>query len=121
LTFSPITTYHLLSIGGKMYAIIQTGGKQYRVEKGDVIDVELLGIDAKGAVEFKEVLFINDGKAVKIGSPVLDKCVVRGEVVGEVKGDKTIAFKYKRRKNYRRKVGHRQPYSRVKITAIEAA
>lgn len=102
-----------------MYAIIQTGGKQYRVEKGDVIEVELLGQD-DGAVEFN-VLFHSDGKAVKIGTPNIDKCVVKGEVLGEIKGPKVIAFKYKRRKNYHRKVGHRQKYSRVKITDIVAA
>ncbi|WP_420421404.1 50S ribosomal protein L21 [Simkania sp.] len=103
-----------------MYAIIQTGGKQYRVEKGDVIEVELLGQD-QGAVEFKEVLFFNDGKAMKIGTPHLDKCLVKGEVLGETKGPKVVAFKYKRRKSYRRKVGHRQKYSKVKITDIVAA
>lgn len=103
-----------------MYAIIQTGGKQYRVEKGDVIEVELLGQD-QGAVEFKEVLFFSDGKAMKIGAPHLDKCLVKGEILGEIKGPKVIAFKYKRRKSYHRKVGHRQKYSKVKITDIVAA
>jgi large subunit ribosomal protein L21 len=103
-----------------MYAIIQTGGKQYRVEKGDVIEVELLGQDT-GAVEFKEVLFCNNDGAVEIGAPHLEKCRVKGEILGETKGPKVIAFKYKRRKSYRRKVGHRQKYSRVKITDITAA
>jgi len=103
-----------------MYAIIQTGGKQYRVEKGDVIEVELLGQD-QGAVEFKEVLFYSNGTAMQIGTPHLDKCLVKGEVLGETKGPKVVAFKYKRRKSYRRKVGHRQKYSRVKITDIVAA
>lgn len=102
-----------------MYAIIETGGKQYRVEKGDVIDVEL--IDAKNAgdkVEFKNVLFLNTGSAVKIGNPNVAKSVVQAEFVQESRGPKVIAFKYKRRKPIRRKVGHRQHYSRVKITEI---
>ncbi len=100
-----------------MYAIIETGGKQYRVEKGDVIDVEL--IDAQNAgdkVEFKNVLFLNTGNAVKIGSPHIAKSVVQAEFVQAARGPKVIAFKYKRRKPIRRKVGHRQHYSRVKIT-----
>ena len=101
-----------------MYAIIETGGKQYRVEKGDVIEVELLGID-KGAVEFKEVLFVNDGKVTMIGAPHVDKCLVKGEVLEEIKGPKVISFKYKKRKSYHRKVGHRQKYAKVKITEIE--
>ena len=101
-----------------MYAIIETGGKQYRVEKGDVIEVELLGTD-KGAVEFKEVLFVNDGKVTMIGTPHVAKCLVKGEVLGEIKGPKVVSFKYKKRKSYHRKVGHRQKYAKVKITEIE--
>lgn len=101
-----------------MYAIIETGGKQYRVEKGDVIDVELLGVE-KGEVEFKNVLFINDGSATKVGKPHVNGCVVLGELMQEVRGPKVLNFKYKKRKNYRRKVGHRQNYSRVKITEIK--
>ncbi len=100
-----------------MYAIIQTGGKQYRVEKGDIIDVELLDADANGIVEFKQVLFINNGSSIKIGSPHLQS-TVRGELVDFVRGPKVIAFKYKQRKGIRRKVGHRQHYARVKITDI---
>ncbi len=103
-----------------MYAIIKTGGKQYRVQQGDVIEVELLK-NEEGQVEFKEVLFFNDGSSVKIGVPVVENCLVKGELMGEIKGPKVIAFKYKRRKNYRRKVGHRQRYSRVKITEISGA
>jgi len=103
-----------------MYAIIQTGGKQYLVEKDDVIEVELLGQD-QGAVEFKDVLFFNDGKSVKIGSPSVDKCLVKGEVLGETKGPKVIAYKYKRRKSYHRTVGHRQKYAKVKIIEIVGA
>jgi large subunit ribosomal protein L21 len=101
-----------------MYAIIKTGGKQYRVAAGDVIDVELLGADKSSKVEFNDVLFYHDGNQPKVGAPSIAGCVVLGEVVDEVKGPKVIAFKYKRRKMYRRKVGHRQRYSRVKILEI---
>lgn len=101
-----------------MYAIIKTGGKQYRVKQGDIIDVELLKVSPEEAVEFKEVLFIHDGKAPKIGLPNIENCMVRGEYIGEEKGPKVVAYKYKRRKNYHRKVGHRQKYSRIKITEI---
>jgi len=101
-----------------MYAIIQTGGKQYRVEKGDVIDIELIEPSEDGKIEFKDVLFLNTGDAAKVGSPYLPKCAVFGELLNKVKGPKVVAFKYKRRKNIRRKVGHRQKYSQVKITEI---
>lgn len=101
-----------------MYAIIETGGKQYRVEKGDVIDVELLTEPVGGKVEFKNVLLLG-GQHPKVGSPNLDKAAVLGELAEEIKGPKVIAFKYKRRKGIRRKVGHRQRYSRVKITEIK--
>lgn len=101
-----------------MYAIIETGGKQYRVEKGDVIDVELLEADAGKKIEFKNVLFINNAGTVKIGTPHIAKSKVQGEFLEEVKGPKVVAFKYKQRKPFRRKVGHRQRYARVKITEI---
>lgn len=108
----------MTSVERQKYAIIRTGSKQYRVEPGDVIEVELLKPE-NDAVEFREVLFLSDGSHGKIGAPLVENCVVKGELLGEAKGPKVIAFKYKRRKNYRRKIGHRQLYSRVKITAIE--
>jgi large subunit ribosomal protein L21 len=101
-----------------MYAIIETGGKQYRVELNDVIDVELLNSAEEEKVEFKNVLFVGGGSDVKMGAPYLTDVTVKADLVGEVKGPKVIAFKYKKRKRYRRKVGHRQKYSRVKITEI---
>ena len=101
-----------------MYAIIETGGKQYRVEKDDVIDVELLDSEAGNPVQFTNVLFFNDGKNAKVGSPYVAKAVVKGQLLMESKGPKVISFKYKQRKGVRRKVGHRQKYSRVKITEI---
>ncbi|HVX01486.1 MAG TPA: 50S ribosomal protein L21 [Candidatus Babeliaceae bacterium] len=101
-----------------MYAIIETGGKQYRVEKDEVIDVELLDAEVGKPVEFKNVLFINDGKHAKVGTPYIAKHSVKGELMGNTKGPKVISFKYKQRKGVRRKVGHRQKYHRVKITEI---
>ena len=99
-----------------MYAIIQTGGKQYRVQEGDIIDVELLGSDQ--AVKFEQVLLVHDGKDPKIGLPYVPQCTVHAELIGMTKGPKVIAYKHKPCKNSRRTVGHRQRYSRVKITKI---
>lgn len=102
-----------------MYAIIETGGKQYRVEEGDELDVELLGTD--GEVKFDKVLMVHDGNSPKVGLPHLAECAVIADVIGIAKGPKVVAFKYKKCKNYRRTVGHRQKYSRVKIKKIVAA
>ena len=102
-----------------MYVIIETGGKQYQVSEGDELEVELL--KTEGSVTFDKVLFYTDGKTSQIGTPTVANCLVQGEVLGETKGPKVIAFKYKKRKNYRRTVGHRQKYTRVKITKIAAA
>lgn len=101
-----------------MYAIIETGGKQYRVEKDDIIDVELIQADEDGKIEFTNVLFVTTDAGVKVGSPYVTACTVKGELVSDVKGPKVVAFKYKKRKRYRRKVGHRQLYSRIRITEI---
>ncbi len=102
-----------------MYAIIKTGGKQYRVEKGDIIDVELLGEEEGAAVEF-DVLLVHDGKKTAIGEPTLSDYVVKGELVGDSAGPKVNAMKYKRRKGYRLHFGHRQHYTRVQITDISS-
>lgn len=102
-----------------MYAIIESGGKQYRIEKGDTIDIELLKDVKEGPVSFDRVLFLNDGSSIKIGAPLLEGAKVAGEIVKEVKGPKVVAYKYKRRKGYRKKKGHRQKYLRVKITEIQ--
>ena len=101
-----------------MYAVIETGGKQFKVEEGDVIDVELLKTEGS-AVKFEKVLLLNDGKKCKVGAPHVEKCVVEGQPLDEVKGPKVVAFKYKRRKSYKKKIGHRQKYSQIKITKIE--
>lgn len=100
------------------YAIIQTGSKQYRVAEGDIIDVDLLGVETGQVVEFNQVLFVSQSGKQEVGLPYVNQCVVKGELMGEVRGDKVVAYKYSRRANYRRKVGHRQDYSRVKITSI---
>ncbi|MFA5249811.1 MAG: 50S ribosomal protein L21 [Parachlamydiales bacterium] len=101
-----------------MYAIIETGGKQYWVREGDVIDIDLI-LESKN-IKFEQVLLIQDENTTKIGAPTLEKTLVLGEVLEEIKGPKIIAYKYKKRKrSTRKKKGHRQKYSRVKITAIK--
>jgi len=103
-----------------MYAIIETGSKQYRVEEGDIIDIELLTAKDNKLVEFKHILFLSDGTKMHVGAPHVKGFSVKGEILKENKGPKVIAFKYKRRKNYHRKKGHRQKYLKVKITQITA-
>ena len=103
----------------KPYAIIHTGSKQYRVSEGDIIDVELLEAQ-DNQVEFSEILLYSDGKEVKMGAPNLPNHSVKAELLEEVKGPKVISFKYKRRKNYHRKIGHRQQYARVQIKELVA-
>lgn len=104
-----------------MYAVIQTGGKQYRVSKGDVIDVELALTTGKKTekVEFDRVLMIGDGDDVKVGDPVVDGATVKATLVDRVRGPKVKVFKFKRRKGYRRTQGHRQNYLRVHIDSIQ--
>jgi large subunit ribosomal protein L21 len=101
-----------------MYAIIETGGKQYRVETGDVIDIERVAdADDSGKVEFSRVLMVG-GDESKVGSPVLDGAKVTGTLLNEVRGPKIRVFKMKRRKQYRRTNGHRQDLHRVRIDEI---
>ena len=100
-----------------MYAIIATGGKQYRVSEGDVIYIEKIDAQVDSTVSFDVLLMGNDGD-VKIGTPVVEGVKVEGKVVGQIRGEKTVVYKYKSKKNYRRKQGHRQPYTKVEITKI---
>ena len=100
-----------------MYAIIATGGKQYRVSEGDVIYIEKIDAEVDSTVSFDVLLMENEGD-VKVGTPVVEGVKVEGKVVGQVRGEKIIVFKYKSKKNYRRKQGHRQPYTKVEITKI---
>lgn len=102
------------------YAIIKTGGKQYRVAAGDVILVEKLDVPAGSETSFASVLFYADGDAIKSDASALEGASVTGEVLAQTKGEKVIAFKYRRRKGYHRTVGHRQKLTKVKITAINA-
>lgn len=101
-----------------MYAVIKTGGKQYRVQQGDVIFVEKIDSQADEAVTFEEVLLVNDGDQTRIGAPTVAGAKVEGKVLGQVKGQKIVVYKYKAKKNERKKQGHRQPYTKVGITAI---
>ena len=100
------------------YAIIKTGGKQFRVEPGRTYRIPTLVGDQGAQVEFNEVLLGNDGSNVRTGVPALSGARVTGEIVRHGKGDKIIVFKMKRRKNYARKQGHRQPFTEVKINDI---
>lgn len=103
-----------------MYAVIESGGKQYRVQAGDVINVEKLDVNAGDRIEFDRVLVLSDGKAISIGAPVLENAIVFGNVVENGKAEKVIIFKYKSKKDYRKKKGHRQPYTMVRVIAISA-
>ena len=103
-----------------MYAVIKTGGKQYRVQQGDVIFVEKIDTQANEAVTFEEVLLVGDGEQTKIGAPVVKGAKVEGKVLSQVKAKKVVVYKYKAKKNERKKQGHRQPYTKVEITAINA-
>ena len=103
-----------------MYAVIKTGGKQYRVQQGDVIFVEKLNAQADEAVSFDEVLLIGGEDQTVIGTPVVAGAKVEGKVLSQVKNRKIVVYKYKAKKNERKKQGHRQPYTKVEITAIIA-
>jgi large subunit ribosomal protein L21 len=100
------------------YAIIKTGGRQYRVAEGDTVDVDLLDIAAGKQATFGDVLFYADGKNLTHGSPLISGAKVTAEVLEQRKDKKVIAFKYKRRKGYHRTVGHRRKLTRVKIKTI---
>ena len=103
------------------YAIVETGGKQYKVAAGQKIDVDYLGVDEGKEVELPRVLLIADGKGTTVGSPTIEGAKVVATCQGEGKGDKIIVFKYKPKVRYRRKVGHRQRYTRLEIKKIVGA
>ncbi|MBX6362720.1 MAG: 50S ribosomal protein L21 [Gemmatimonadetes bacterium] len=104
-----------------MYAIIRSGGKQFRAEPGKTIRVPTLQAETGATVTFDEVLLADTGDGVRVGTPVVAGATVTGEVLGEVKAKKVITFKWKRRKNYRRKQGHRQKYTEVRVGEIRLA
>ena len=101
-----------------MFAVIETGGKQYRVEEGALVSIEKLDADVGSTVEFDRVLLIADGDEVNIGSPTVESAKVSGEVIEQGRHRKVRVIKFKRRKNYLRRAGHRQHFTAVKITGI---
>ena len=103
-----------------MYASIKTGGKQYRVSEGDVITIEKLDVAAEGTVSFDEVVTVVKDGDVKVGTPLVDGAKVTGTVLEHGKAKKILVFKYKAKSNYRRRQGHRQPFTKVRIEKIEA-
>jgi large subunit ribosomal protein L21 len=103
-----------------MYAVIKTGGKQYKVAPGDVLKVEKLEAKKGDTVEIKDVFMIADGDKVSVGKPALASAMVTAEVMGDVKGEKILIFKHRRRKGYRRTNGHRQNYTTLKVKDIKA-
>ncbi len=103
-----------------MYAVVATGGKQYKVQEGEVLRVEKLAGEIGSEIAFDQILMTSDGEQVKIGQPVVEGAQVRGHIVEQGKSKKIIVFKYKRRKRYRRKNGHRQPFTAIKIDTIQA-
>ncbi len=103
-----------------MYAIIETGGKQYRVQEGDIINVEKLGLEAGSSVKFDKVLAVSNDDTFTLGSPYVDNAIVDASVVLEGKQKKVIVYKYKPKKGFHKKKGHRQPFTQVKIEKINA-
>ena len=103
-----------------MYAVIKTGGKQYRVAEGDTLRVEMLGVEEGGDVEFDQVLMVADGDKVTVGAPLVDGGKVTATVVSNGRGKKVKIIKFRRRKHHRKQMGHRQSYTEVKITGISA-
>lgn len=101
-----------------MFAVIQTGGKQYRVKQDDIIKVEKLGGEAGDSISLDQVLMVGDDSGAKVGAPLIDGASVAAEIIEQGRGPKTIVFKKKRRKNYRRRNGHRQDLTILKITDI---
>ncbi|MCZ7683570.1 MAG: 50S ribosomal protein L21 [Sandaracinaceae bacterium] len=101
------------------YAVIKTGGKQYRVSEGDKIRVEKLPGDVGAEISFDEILMVG-GDKVAVGTPTVSGASVKAKIVAQDRGKKIIVFKYRRRKNYRRKTGHRQPYTELVITGVSA-
>ena len=104
-----------------MHAVIKTGGKQYRVSVNDILTIERLEGEASSTIEFKQVLMVGDGASSKVGAPFVTGAIVTAELVEQTRGPKLIAFKKRRRKNSRRKKGHRQDLSTVRITDIIGA
>jgi large subunit ribosomal protein L21 len=103
-----------------MYAIVKTGGKQYKIREGEVLRVEKIDGEIGTDVSFDQVLMVSDGDSTTIGQPLLENASVSGTIVEQGKNKKILVFKYKKRKRYRRSKGHRQAYTAVKIDSIQA-
>lgn len=103
-----------------MYAVIKTGGKQYRVSPGDKVKVEKLGLAEGDPVVFSDVLMVSDGSEVKVGSPAVEGAEVKGTVMGHGRGKKVLVFKFKKRKGFRKRQGHRQDYTLVRIDEVSS-
>jgi large subunit ribosomal protein L21 len=103
-----------------MYAVVSTGGKQYRVQKGETLRIEKIPGEVGSKVTLDKVLMVADGENIRVGQPLLEKAAVQASIVEQDKAKKILVFKYKRRKRYRRKQGHRQPFTAIRIDGIEA-
>ncbi len=103
-----------------MYAIIETGGKQYKVEAGDTLFIEKLDVEADSVVTFDKVIAVATDDGIKVGAPYVDGATVTAKAIKNGKGKKITVFTYKPKKNSKRKMGHRQPYTKVEISAINA-
>lgn len=103
-----------------MYAVVSTGGKQYKVQQGETLRIEKIPGDVGSPVTFDKVLMVGDGEIVRVGQPLLDNVAVQARIVEQDRAKKILVFKYKRRKRYRRKQGHRQPFTAIRIDGIEA-
>jgi large subunit ribosomal protein L21 len=103
-----------------MYAVVNTGGKQYKVQKGETLRIEKIPGEVGSAVTFDKVLMVADGDNIRVGQPVLENVAVQAQIVEQDKAKKILIFKYKRRKRYRRKNGHRQPFTAIRIDGITA-
>jgi len=101
-----------------MYAVVETGGKQYRVQEGDVLFVEKLDVEEGSTVDFDKVLVLSNDDGLTVGKPLIEGAKVEGSVLEHGKNKKVIVFKYRAKKNYKRKQGHRQPYTKIKIEKI---
>jgi len=102
-----------------MYAVVKTGGKEYRISQGDLIRVEKMEGKVGDQVTMKDILMVSHEGQVQVGNPLLANAVITGEIVQEIKGRKTVTYKMKRRKNYRRTKGHRQTYTYIRVNEIQ--
>lgn len=112
------SSIHFPTIPDMAYAVIKTGGKQYRVQQGDKFDVERLNAEVDSEIQFNEVLLVGEGDAVRVGEPTVDGASVTAKVLGQIRGPKGIAFKFKRRKGYHKTKGYRRALTKLEITSI---